>query len=115
MVRASRRVRSKLDGVSLEAYDNNWELQWIVERGVAIISEASRHLPDELKVRYPEIPWKLIAGIGNIIRHDYGDVSGPIIWKVVTADLPTLKAVCHLELVSAMRAEGFNDDGLSDP
>jgi hypothetical protein len=47
--------------------------------------------------------------------HDYGDVSGPIIWKVVTADLTTLEAVCHLELVNAMRAEGFDDDGLSEP
>jgi hypothetical protein len=35
------------------------------ERGVEIVSEASRHLPPELKARHPEIPWQKVAGIGN--------------------------------------------------
>jgi uncharacterized protein with HEPN domain len=37
----------------------------VVERGVEIISEASRYLRDELKARYPEIPWPKRAGIGR--------------------------------------------------
>jgi NAD(P)-dependent dehydrogenase (short-subunit alcohol dehydrogenase family) len=39
--------------------------QWLVERGVEIISEASRHLPSGSKARHPEIPWPKVAGIAN--------------------------------------------------
>jgi uncharacterized protein with HEPN domain len=43
-----------------------------VERLVEIISEASRHIPEVLKHRYPAVSWRSIADIGNILRHDYG-------------------------------------------
>jgi uncharacterized protein with HEPN domain len=48
-----------------------------------IVSEASRHLADELKARHPEIPWAKVAGIGNVLRHDYENVAAPIMWKLV--------------------------------
>jgi uncharacterized protein with HEPN domain len=41
-----------------------------VTRCLEIISEASRRLPESLKARHPEIPWKQIAGAGNVYRHD---------------------------------------------
>jgi uncharacterized protein with HEPN domain len=45
-----------------------------------MISEASRRLPDQLKDRYPEIPWKKVAGIGNVLRHDYENVVPDALW-----------------------------------
>jgi uncharacterized protein with HEPN domain len=78
-----------LADVSLEAFENDWQRQWLVERGVEIISEASRHLPDDLKVRHPEIPWNKVAGIGNVLRHNYETIAAPVLWKLVRADLPT--------------------------
>ena len=43
---------------------------WLLERGVEIISEAIRHLTDELKARHPEFPRQKVAGIGNVQRHN---------------------------------------------
>jgi uncharacterized protein with HEPN domain len=40
----------------------------------------------------PEIPWPQVRGIGNILRHEYQGLSDPIIWRVVTDELPPLKA-----------------------
>lgn len=48
---------------------------YAVTRCLEIISEASRRLPDDLKARHADIPWKEIAGAGNIYRHDYDGVS----------------------------------------
>ena len=76
-------------------------MQWIVERGVEIISEASRHLDEDLKDRHPHIPWRKVAGIGNVLRHDYGQVSAPILWALASNDLPDLARVCQLELDAA--------------
>jgi uncharacterized protein with HEPN domain len=41
----------------------------------------------------PEIPWRNIAGIGNILRHAYPIVDDSLVWAVVVRDLPPLKAV----------------------
>ena len=63
-----------------------------------IISEASRHLPPELKERHPHIPWRNVAGIGNVLRHNYESVSAAVLWNLAKDDLPALEAVCRLEL-----------------
>jgi uncharacterized protein with HEPN domain len=52
----------------LTPFKQDWEQQWIVQRGIEIVSEASRRLPDALKVRYPEISWPKIAAVGNVCR-----------------------------------------------
>ena len=98
IVEAMERIRSVISGRSLEEFEDSWELQWVVERGVQIISEASRHLSSELKARHPEIPWMKVAGIGSVLRHDYERISPDIIWKLATVDLPILDAVCREEL-----------------
>jgi uncharacterized protein with HEPN domain len=62
MVQAIERMKNLMDGVTLDAFGDDWQRQWLVERGVEIVSEASRHLPDALKARHPAIPWRKVAG-----------------------------------------------------
>jgi uncharacterized protein with HEPN domain len=98
IIEAIERIRHVLGDASLEAFEGDWECQWLVERGVEIISEASRHLPPELKARHPEIPWPKIAGIGNVLRHNYENIAAPVMWKLAHDDLDALEAVCRAEL-----------------
>jgi uncharacterized protein with HEPN domain len=53
--------------------------RYAAERCIEIISEASRRIPARWKQEYPDIPWKQIAGIGNVMRHNYEDVNLEII------------------------------------
>ncbi|HET6378965.1 MAG TPA: HepT-like ribonuclease domain-containing protein [Methylocella sp.] len=55
--RAAGRIRSILAGISLDHFAGDWQKRWLIERGLEIISEASRHLPEAMKLRRPEIPW----------------------------------------------------------
>jgi len=105
IVEAIERIRSVLHDTPLDAFEIDWQKQWLVERGVLIVSEASRHLTDDLKARHPEIPWNKVAGIGNVLRHSYENVAAPIIWKLVQVDLPILQEVCQVELSRVMRAK----------
>jgi uncharacterized protein with HEPN domain len=100
---AIERIHGVLKDISLDAFENDWQRQWLVERGVEIISEASRHLTDDLKARHPEIPWQKVAGIGNVLRHDYESIAAPVIWKLAQVDLPTLEKACRAELASEHR------------
>jgi uncharacterized protein with HEPN domain len=98
ILEAIERIRAEMAGVSIEAFEADWRKRWLVERGVEIISEASRRLTDELKLRHPGIPWAKVAGIGNVLRHEYEGISAPVMWKLVQADLSPLERVCREEL-----------------
>src|SRR3990172_12551963 len=75
-----------------------------VERCIEIVPEATRHIPDELKSRYPDIPWRQIAGIGNVLRHDYDLVDQRVIWEVAKVYFPRLRVVIA-ELSAEMPGE----------
>ena len=96
IVEAIENIHRETAGVSLDAFEADWRKRWLVERGVEIISEASRRLSEELKARHPEIPWPNVAGIGNVLRHDYESIAAPVMWKLVQDDLPPLR-VCREE------------------
>jgi uncharacterized protein with HEPN domain len=73
-----------------------------IERLLEIISEAARHLPDEMLAARPEIAWADIRAIGNLIRHEYWRVDPDIVWAVVIDDLPPLRAAVE-DLLSRQR------------
>ncbi len=62
---------------------------WIVSH-LQIIGEASRALSPAFRKKCPEIPWKKIVGMRNIIVHDYFQIDAKIVWSVVESELPTL-------------------------
>jgi uncharacterized protein with HEPN domain len=76
-----------------------------VERNLERISEASRHIPKDLKAGHPEIPWQKVAGIGNILRHAYPIVDDSVIWEVVVRELPPLKAAAE-QMLNDVRPNG---------
>ena len=103
MVDAIEHIYSKIEGISLETFQGDLDRRRIVERSGEIISEASRRLPDGLKERHPDIPWRKVAGIGNILRHDYENVIPDGLWKLAHDDLPKLEKVCRAELMRESR------------
>jgi uncharacterized protein with HEPN domain len=92
MLKAIEGIEEALAGKTFEDFSREWLLNHGIQRGIEIISEASRHLPLDLKKTRPEIRWTSIAGIGNVLRHDYYAVSNEIIWNVIRDDLPPLRA-----------------------
>ena len=105
IIEAIERVHHVLGDLPLDKFETDWQKQWLVERGVEIISEASRRLPDEIKARHPEIPWPKVAGVGNVLRHGYENISAPIMWKLAREDLPSLDRVCREELARSQTRE----------
>lgn len=67
-------------------------LRAALERFFEIISEASRHVPDDQRAAYPHIPWRRIAGIGNFLRHAYDGIEVDILLNAAGADLDALES-----------------------
>lgn len=79
-------------------------VQWAAfERFLEIISEASRHIPQEVKQDHgPEIPWRQIADIGNVLRHGYHAIANDRIWAILDDHLEPLEPAVH-RMVRAIR------------
>ena len=77
-----------------------------VERNLERLAEAARHISDELKAEHPEIPWRSVVGLGNVLRHAYDGVDDRTIWDTVVAGLPPLRAAIE-SMVS--KIEGAKD------
>lgn len=86
------------EGLSYEEFSDDLRTTYAVIRCLEIISEASRRLPEALKARHPSIPWKNMAGAGNVYRHDYEDVAASFVWVVLQDHLPSLLIVVEQEL-----------------
>jgi uncharacterized protein with HEPN domain len=67
------------------------DLQDKIIRRIEIIGEAVKNLPDDLKKAHHEIPWRDIAGMRDIVVHQYFGVDLEFVWHVVTKDIPELK------------------------
>ncbi len=105
IIEAIELICAELAGVTIQAFQTERRKQWLVERGLEIISEASRRLPEAMKARHPIIPWSKVAGVGNVLRHDYEHVAYDVLWRVVHDDLPTLERVCREELAAEQARE----------
>jgi len=89
---------SFVEGLDREAFKADLRAFYAVTRCLEIISEASRRLSNELKVRHPAISWKQMADAGNVYRHDYEDVAAQLIWDTVQKSMPPLKLVIEAEI-----------------
>ncbi|WP_052341852.1 HepT-like ribonuclease domain-containing protein [Salinarimonas rosea] len=90
MLEAIDHIDEACRGKSLADLEADWVLARAIERGLEIVSEASRHLPDSEKAQHADIPWRAVHSIGNVLRHEYHRISRRIIWNVATVDLPKL-------------------------
>lgn len=98
-------AQSFVGDMTFEQFRDDRKTQRAVERCLEVISEASRHVPDDMKAKHQQIPWKDIAGSGNVFRHVYRSVAATIVWDTVQVHLPLLEAVMR-----AIEAE-LPDDG----
>lgn len=73
-------------------FQADWILRHGVQRGIEIISEAARRLPQNILEWHPETPWPKIRAVGNVLRHEYQSVSDEIIWSVLSMTFPRCSA-----------------------
>ena len=67
-------------------------IQDAVIRRLEVIGEATKNLPADFKNKYPDVPWKKIAGMRDVLIHQYFGVDLELIWEIVEKDLPKFKS-----------------------
>jgi len=92
MREAAQEIAAFVRGVTREQYSEDSKLRRAVERDLEIIGEAARHVSESFRTQHPEIPWRQIIGLRNILSHDYGSVEDERVFAVAQGRIPDLIA-----------------------
>lgn len=88
-----------------DAFDESLVIQDAVIRGFEVIGEAVKRLSPSLTQKYPDIPWKQIAGFRDVLIHDYDEVDLDEVWDVIENHLPALKQAAEALLTDQQRED----------
>jgi uncharacterized protein with HEPN domain len=95
MREAAQEVLDFIRGVDYARFSSDKILRYAVERQIHVIGEAAKRVSDTFRESHPEVPWKGIIGLRNVLAHEYGEVLVERIWRVATERLPELVQVLN--------------------
>ena len=84
-------IENYTENITFEDFSESIQLQDAVIRRIIIIGEAVKNLSEDIKEKYPDISWKEIAGMRDILIHAYFGIDIELTWETVKNDIPDLK------------------------
>ena len=93
MMDAAKAISAFVTGRAFRDFETDRMLRNAVERNIEIIGEAAKRISENFQTSHPEIPWRNIIGLRNILIHEYGEVKSERIWIVATERIPELIAL----------------------
>lgn len=85
------RILAYAENMDYNQFSHDIKTQDAIIRNIEIIGEAVKNLSNNFTEQNPEIPWRNMAGIRDVLIHDYFGVNIDIVWDVVSSELPKLK------------------------
>lgn len=91
IIKAMKNAMDFVRDMSYEEFVKDTKTVYAVIRAIEIIGEAVKNVPEDVRNKYPEIPWRAMAGMRDKVIHAYFGVKLERVWEVVKRDIPNLK------------------------
>ena len=88
MLQSMNRIEEYLGELDFRKFKMNYLVVDAIIRNFEIIGEASKNIPTDIQEKYPEIPWRKMYGLRNLIAHEYFGVDYEMIWEIAKKNLP---------------------------
>ncbi|MBE7444887.1 MAG: DUF86 domain-containing protein [Planctomycetia bacterium] len=95
ILEAIHQIRTYMVDMDEEAFCADRKTQDAVIRNLEVIGEAAGNLPEQIQKAAPEVDWRKIKGLRNILIHEYFGINLPIVWDVIQNKLDPLETVCR--------------------
>lgn len=90
-------IENFAQGVDFESFKKDDMRSSAVIRKFEIIGEATKNLPDNITLKYPQIPWRDMAGMRDRLIHFYFGVKYDLLWNTIKTDIPRIKPlICKI-------------------
>ena len=90
MLDAVAEIQSFTAELDFEGFRSDAKTMRAVQYNFVILGEAARNVPEEVRARYPQLPWPRIIGMRNVIAHQYRRIDSTALWDTIQGDLPPL-------------------------
>jgi len=100
ILEAIQRIREYVQGLSFDGFEGDSKTVDPVVRNLEVIGEAVKHLPDGLREEPPEIEWRKVAGLRDVLVHEYFGIDLEIVWDIVETKLDPLQQATERLLAS---------------
>lgn len=91
MLEATKRIEKYARGTTLQKLKKDTLVLDGIARNLEIIGEAAKNVPAQIREKHPEVEWKKIAGLRDILAHEYFGIDTEVVWDIVKDKLPALK------------------------
>jgi uncharacterized protein with HEPN domain len=91
ILQANKEIESYIKDVDREIFLSHSMMKYACAKQIEIIGEAANYLTAEFKMKFPQVEWGEIAGMRNILVHEYFGIDFNILWQVISEDIPALK------------------------
>jgi uncharacterized protein with HEPN domain len=91
IVEACGKIRRFIAGMDYDTFAADERTRDAVVRNLEVIGEAAKHLPDEVTRKAPQIPWRLICGMRDVLAHAYFVLSVKVVWDTATTQIEQLE------------------------
>jgi uncharacterized protein with HEPN domain len=102
-------IETFVEDMSLEELIHDDKTSSAVIKKFEIVGEATKHIPELLRQRYPEIPWKSMAGMRDRLTHAYFRIDYKLVWDAIKLELPHLKPKLQ-EILVQLEKENKNEN-----